>query len=39
MTFPVKREGRELLRMEVLDVRLNGMSKFRLWLYNRLKNL
>jgi len=33
MTFPMNREGREPLRMEVLDVRLDGSAKFRPWFY------
>jgi len=33
VSLPVEREGRELLRVEVLDARLDGSAKFRLWFY------
>jgi len=33
MSFPIRHDDRELLRVEVLDVESNGETKFRLWYY------
>jgi len=33
MSLPIEEGGRELLRVEVLDVRPDGSAKFRLWYY------
>ena len=31
MSFPIEENGKELLRVEVLEARADGMAKFRLW--------